>query len=259
VGCLIYAAWVVWALGYVDQALQRGQEALTLARALADPVSETTGLYLLSMLHVFRGEGLAAQRQAEASLQLATTHDLAERAAQPLIQRAAALLLQGHAAAGIAQLTEGLAAKHAIGEFVFLPYYLSLLAVAYGHVDQPHAGLRVLAEAHAVAEQTGEHWWLAELYRLHGELLLQQERTGPQQPAGAEAEACLQQALAVASRQQAKSLELRAAMSLSRLWQQRGKQAEAHALLAPIYGWFTEGFDTLDLQEAKVLLEELGG
>jgi predicted ATPase len=112
----------------------------------------------------------------------------------------------------------------------------------------------VLAEAQTLVEQHEDRWWEAEISRLRGVLLLRQSGT-PQ----AEAEACFHQALDVARRQQAKSLELRAAMSLARLWQQQGKRAEAHALLAPVYGWFTEGFDTADLQEAKTLLEALAG
>ena len=132
------------------------------------------------------------------------------------------------------------------------PYYLALLAEAAAQVGQPTAGLEALAEALTILAKSTVRWWEAELYRLRGELLLQRSVAQP-----GEAEACFQQSLAVARRQQAKSLELRAAMSLSRLWQQQGKRAEAYALLAPIYGWFTEGFDTADLQEAKVLLEEL--
>jgi predicted ATPase len=113
-------------------------------------------------------------------------------------------------------------------------------------------GLLVLAEAHTLVEQHEERWWEAEIYRLRGVLLLRQAVPQPE-----EAEACFQRALEVARRQQAKSLELRAAMSLARLWQQQAKRAEAHELLAPVYGWFTEGFNTADLQEARALLEEL--
>jgi predicted ATPase len=121
------------------------------------------------------------------------------------------------------------------------------------HELEVHEGLRVLAEALAAAHHSGERYCEAELHRLRGELLLLQSADQY-----AEAEACFHQALAIARRQQARSLELRAAMSLGRLWQQQGKRMEAHALLAPIYGWFTEGFDTADLQEAKALLEDLG-
>jgi predicted ATPase len=130
----------------------------------------------------------------------------------------------------------------------------TLLAEVYDHLGHPEDGLQALVEAHTLPEQQEERWWEAEIYRLRGVLLLRQPGT-PQ----AEAEACLQRALDVARHQEAKSLELRAAMSLSRLWQQQGKQAEARALLAPAYGWFTEGFDTTDLQEARGLLEQLSG
>jgi predicted ATPase len=129
-----------------------------------------------------------------------------------------------------------------------------MLAEACDHLGHTEDGLQALAEAHMLVEQHDERWWEAEICRLQGVLLLRQPGT-PQ----AEAEAWLQRALDVARRQEAKSLELRAAMSLSRLWQQQGKRQEAHDLLAPVYGWFAEGFDTADLQDAKVLLEELGG
>jgi predicted ATPase len=127
-----------------------------------------------------------------------------------------------------------------------------VLAEVSAYLDHTEDGLQALAEAHTLVEQHEERWWEAEIARLRGVLLLRQPGT----PQG-EAEAWLQRALDVARRQQAKSLELRAAMSLCRLWQQQGKRDEAHALLAPIYGWFTEGFDTADLQEAKALLGEL--
>jgi predicted ATPase len=128
-----------------------------------------------------------------------------------------------------------------------------LLADVCGHRGHTAEGLQALAEAYTVIEQHEERWWEAEVCRLRGVLLLRQAVPQPE-----EAEACFQRALEAARRQQAKSLELRAAMSLARLWQQQGKRVEAYEVLAPIYGWFTEGFDTADLQEAKVLLEELG-
>lgn len=132
------------------------------------------------------------------------------------------------------------------------PYYLALLAEAYGKDGQTEEGLRVLAEALTASQKNGWRLWEAELYRLKGELLL--AHSAEQH---AEAETCFQQALDIARRQQAKSLELRAAMSLARLWQRQGKHAEARQLLAPIYGWFTEGFDTADLQDSRALLEAL--
>ena len=159
---------------------------------------------------------------------------------------------QGQSVEGIAQMRQGIAAWRATGAELQLPYYLALLMEAYGKAGQAEEGLRVLAEALTAVHKTGERQHEAELYRLKGELLLKQDIPDEQ-----EAESCLHQAVDIARQQQAKSLELRAAMSLSRLWQQQGKRTEAHALLAPIHGWFTEGFDTTDLQEAKALLDAL--
>jgi predicted ATPase len=160
--------------------------------------------------------------------------------------------MQGQGEAGMAQVCQGIAAYRATEAPLLLAYYCTLLAEVSAHLGHPEDGLQALVEAHTLMEQQEERYWEAEVCRLRGVLLLRQTGT-PQ----AEAETWLQRALDIARRQEAKSLELRAAMSLSRLWQQQGKQAEAHALLAPIYGWFTEGFDTKDLQEAKVLLEAL--
>jgi predicted ATPase len=161
--------------------------------------------------------------------------------------------MQGQGEAGLAQVRQGIAALRATGAMLNVPFFYILLADVAAHLGHQEDGLQALAEAHTLVEQQEERWGEAEVYRLRGVLLLRQTRT-PQ----AEAEACFQRALDVARRQQAKSLELRAAVSLSRLWQHQGKRAEAHELLAPIYDWFTEGFDTADLQEAKALLEELG-
>src|SRR5262249_11722730 len=146
----------------------------------------------------------------------------------------------------------GLSPLQATGAELGQPRFLALLAEAYGHGGQAEVGLGVVAEALAVAQGTGEHRDEAEVSRVKGELLLQHAVTN-----APEAEAWFQRALALARRQQAKSWELRAAMSLARLWQQQGKRAEARDLLAPIYGWFTEGFDTADLQDARALLDAL--
>jgi predicted ATPase len=168
------------------------------------------------------------------------------------ILRGWALTAQGEGAGGIAQVHQGLVAYRATESELHRPYFLSLLADAYGKVGQPEEGLAVLVEALAIVDNTGKSYWEAELHRQKGELLLMQKG----QKVG-EAEECFRQALDIARRQQARSFELRVAMSLSRLWQQQGKQEEAHQLLAEIYGWFTEGFDTADLKEAMILLEEL--
>ena len=165
---------------------------------------------------------------------------------------------QGEDEVGIAQMRQGLAAYQAVGAELWQPYFLVLLAMAHGEAGQPEEGLRALAEARAIVERTGERWWEAEVYRVQGALCLQQAAESGQQ-AGEAVEAWLQRALDVARRQEAKSLELRAATSLGRLWQRQGKRTAAYELLAPIYGWFTEGFDTADLQEAKALREELAG
>jgi len=163
-----------------------------------------------------------------------------------------ALAMQGEGAVGMAEVQEGSATWRATGAALTVPYLSALRADVCDHLGRTEDGLQALAEAHILVEQQEERWWEAEVHRLRGVLLLRQ-LVAPQ----AEAETWLQRALDVARRQEAKSLELRAAMSLARLWQQQGKRADAHALLAPIYHWFTEGFDTADLQEARALLEAL--
>jgi predicted ATPase len=193
----------------------------------------------------------ATQADAEAMMALATAQGFAHRVAQGHIMRGWALAMQGDAATGVAHLQQGLAAVQSIGQKLYHPYHLALLAEAYGQVGQPEVGLTCLAEALTLVEATEERWWEAELYRLKGDLLLAQAGTWQRWP---EAEACFHQALAVARRQQARSLELRAALRLSRLWQHQDKRTATYELLAPIYGWFTEGFDTADLQEAKQCL-----
>jgi predicted ATPase len=163
-----------------------------------------------------------------------------------------ALALQGQGEEGMAQLRQGILAWRATGAAQHVPYHLTMLADVSAHLGHVEDGLQALAEAHILVEQHEERYWEAEVCRLRGVLLLRQPGT-PQ----AEAETWLQRALDVARRQEAKFLELRAAMSLARLWQQQGKRHEARELLAPVYGWFTEGFDTADLQEVKALLGEL--
>jgi predicted ATPase len=169
-----------------------------------------------------------------------------------LLLRGWALAQQGQVKEGIEQMHQGLTAYRAIGSAANLPYFLALYAEAYGIIGHPEAGLALLAEALTFVDKTRERWYEPEIYRLKGVLLLQQSSDHH-----TEGQSCFQHALDVARFQQAKSLELRAAMSLSRLRQHQGKRVEAYDLLAPIYGWFTEGFDTADLQEAKALLAEL--
>jgi predicted ATPase len=238
-------------LGYPDQALQRSAEAVTLAQTRAHPYSLTLVLTYTAVIHQFRRESQAVSEQAEASMTLAIEQGFPYWAARGPILRGWALAAQGQRAQGLAYMQQGLAAWRATGAGLLRSYWSALLAEVYGHVGQPEVGLDLLAETLPLTDQVGERCWAAELYRLKGELLLQAVADARQ------AEACFHLALDVARRQQARAWELRAAMSLSRLWQQQGKGEEARDLLSPLYGWFTEGFETVDLQEAKALLEEL--
>jgi predicted ATPase len=250
--CHTYAARALWCLGYPDQGLARSQEAVTRAQQSAHPISLSFVLSFAAGFHQLCREGRAAQGCAEAAMRLALEQGFPLWVAYSAILRGWALAQQGQAQEGIAQIGQGLKAQRATGSKQNRSYFPALLAEAYGTMEQPEAGLTALAEALAVVDTTGERWYEPELYRLKGALLLQQHSDNQ-----AEAETCFHKAISIARSQQAKSFELRAATSLSRLWQQQGKRAEAHALLAPVYGWFTEGFDTADLIEAKALLDEL--
>ena len=196
---------------------------------------------------------LATHAYAEALMALAYEQGFVFRLEQGRLLQGWALVMQRAAAAGVAQIRQGLAAHERAGlPELGRPSVLAILAEAYGQVGQPEVGLRVLAEALTLVATTEARWWEAELSRLKGTLLLQLPT-----PEVNQARDCFQQAIDVARCQQTKALELRAVLSLSRLWQQQGKREAARALLAPICGWFTEGLDTADLQEAKALLQEL--
>jgi TOMM system kinase/cyclase fusion protein len=251
--CRVYVGVTLWLLGYPDQALQRSHEGLTLARELAHPFSLAFALFFAALLHQCRQEWPLVQERVEAAIALAAEQGFAVWVALGTILRGWALAAQGQREEGVAQIRRGMDAYKATGGVSGLPYYLALLAVACAQVGQREEGLSLLAEALALTNDRGERRWEAELHRLKGELLL----AGSAEP-DAEAETYFRQALDVARHQQAKSWELRAAMSLSRLWQRQGKHAEARQLLVEVYGWFTEGFDTADLQEARALLHELG-
>ena len=207
----------------------------------------------MAALHQFRREVHVAQEYAETAINIATEQGFPFWMAVGSLLRGWALVQQGQAQAGIEQLTQGLTAWRATGAEQVRSYWLALLAEAHNVIGQPETGLTVLAEALTLVDTRGERWYEPELYRLKGELLLQQNADNQ-----AEVETCFHQAIDIARNQQAKSLELRATTSLAKLRQQQGKRQEAYDLLAPIYSWFTEGFDTADLQEAKALLEELG-
>jgi len=250
--CLALAALVWWFLGYPVQADAWSQEALTLAQALALPLSLAYALRAAAMLHQLRRDSGAAGEAATRLMALATEQDFAYWLVAGSSVQGWVLTATGHPAEGLALLQQALTAYQASGAALQQTPMLVPVIQAYQSGGQVDQGLAALAEAMAAVDTTNVRLYEAELYRLKGELLLAQA------PArDAEAEGCLQQALAVARHQQAKSWELRAAMSLSRLWQRQGQRAAARELLAPLYGWFTEGFDTADLQEAKALLEAL--
>jgi predicted ATPase len=250
--CLATGAWALWYLGYPDQALQRSQAALALARELAHSHSLTRILEQASWTHLYRREGKAAYELADEAIALATRHEFPHWIAMGTMMRGWALTKLGQWETGRAQMRQGIDGYWATGAVLARGCWLAQVAEAYGQGGQPEEGLRVLGEALALVNDTGMRHYEAEMHRLKGELLLQQSSSNQ-----TEAESCFQQAIAIAQNQQAKSLELRAATSLARLWQQQGKRQEAYDLLAPVYNWFTEGFDTADLQDAKALLDDL--
>jgi class 3 adenylate cyclase/predicted ATPase len=252
VAALVYDAFALWTLGYADQALRRSHEACTRAEDLEHPFTLAYAFCQLAIFHQLRRDREEAWRHAEAAVRVSREQGF-------LYWLGVALILQSWARANVPQsaeqlpsMHEGMAIYRATDAAMWLPYFLTLLAETYGATGQPDAGLRLLDEAHTIMDNTQERFYKAEVHRVQGELVLAQAANQH-----ALAETCFQQALDIARHQQARSWELRAAMSLARLWQQQGKCAEARQLLAPIYGWFAEGLDTADLQEAKALLEAL--
>jgi predicted ATPase len=267
--CLCYAAYVLWHLGYPDQALKRIREALTLAQEFSHPYNLAYVLICAAVLHVLRREGQLARERAEAVVTLSTEQGFPLYLALGMIVQGWTLAEQGQVEEGIAQMQRGLGAWRTTGAELFQPTGLALLATAHEKVGQIEEGLIVVAQALALVNKTKECVSEAELYRLYGELSLRigETETGKSGdkkilsdspflrfPVSSPEDAFLK-AIEIARKQQAKSLELRAVMSLARLWQSQGKQDGARQRLAEIYGWFTEGFDTKDLQEAKALLE----
>jgi predicted ATPase len=275
VPCWFVMACALWVLGYPDQALKRSEETLALTQELSHPYSSAVGLYWAAMFHRLRREMRSTEERAQDLIALCTEQGFTLFLAWGTILCGSALAEKGEREQGIADIQRGLTAHQATGGALRQPYWLSLLAEAYGDVGNVEEALTVLAEALKVVGKTEECWWEAELYRLKGQLTLQKGARSwrletslsssqvPNVPplvsngAALEADGYFLKAIETASRQHAKSLELRAATSLSRLWQQQGKRREAHELLSTIYGWFTEGFDTADLKDAKALLDEL--
>jgi predicted ATPase len=255
VTCLAFGAVALWLLGYPDQAVGRSREAIALSRELGQPSSLALALYFGAVLQQYRRDGPRVQESAEAIMAVAKEHEFSFWFATGQTMQGWALVEQGKWARGMALLRRGVSKFAATGGTTHRTYHLAGLAEAMGRAGQIEEGLRVLAEALAQVHATSEGFHGAELYRLQGELLLCRE---PGEVACREAETCFRRALALARQQQARSLELRAAMSLTRLYRKEGRPAEARPILAECYAWFTEGFETPDLKEAKALLEPVG-
>ena len=250
--CLAYLAWTLWLLGDVEQAVARADQAQALIRRLDNAYTLARSLCWDAILRQFVGDWVAVRAQADKAIGIGTKHGFA------LVQAAGTILLgwtqvhEGHGAEGARQIRQGVDAYRATGAGLSLPHYLAALSEAARAHGRPEEGLDVLADAMAIVESTGERYMEAELHRLQGELLLDRSPGDP-----GPAESAFQKALSVARAQQAKSLELRAATSLARLWQAQAKTTAARDLLAPVYRSFSEGFDTPDLKSANALLDEL--
>ncbi len=248
---LSFAALTRWTLGYPDQALETIQRALDLSRQFTHPAALAQPLYLSAILHQLHRDAPAVQRQAEAAHHLRRQHGI--MTAWPGWD--ACLLgwvagMEGQEAAGIAQTTRGLEESARAGSRLLNAYFMTLLAELYGRVGQLERALQTLDAALALAKQTGEQWWSADMHRLRGELLRAQ---GDDRAA----EQAYLQAIEIARGQQARSLELRATVALCRLWRHGGPPSQARQILSEIYGWFTEGFDTCDLRAARELLTQM--
>jgi len=258
---LAYVSWNLWMMGALEQNQQKTGALLALGKTLQHPQNAGGSLLFTALLCLFRREAAVAQACAADAIALGEEHGSAFIHTLALVVHGCALLQLGEAERGVEEIERGLGTYEGPIGTVIRPYFLAVLAEAYWQLRHEARGKELLAEAFAMMHRSREYWCEAELYRLKGELLLAQEGSriqalGLREKTG-EAEECFSRALAIAHRQQAKSWELRASMSLARLWQQQGRKAEAHQMLSEIYGWFTEGFDTKDLQEAKALLEGL--
>jgi class 3 adenylate cyclase/predicted ATPase len=253
VACLSFGARVLWFLGYPDQALRRSYEGLSLAQASPHPLSMAQALGMVATLHEVRREIRLTREWAEKTVAYATEQGIPYWSTFAAIQRDWTLAEQSRTGAGIAQMRQSMELYQATGAMLGASRFVTLLAEMYGKSGQIAAGLDLLTEALARVDTMGERYYEAELQRLKGELLWRQDEAD----AASAADACFRLSLAIARRQSAKSWELRTAISLARLWRAQGKRREARELLAPIYDWFTEGFETADLQDAKRLLAEL--
>ena len=253
--CLSYAALAWWFLGFADHALDRSQRALVLAEELSHPHSRALALVWAAWLRQFRREVPSTEELAQAAIRLCSEHGYPLWRPMGTILHGWALSESGQQSEEcIAQMRQGLVDLRATGAGLWQPCFLALIAEVCDKANRIDEGLTVLDQALGIVRERAERFYEAELHRLRGELLLRRN------PADVSpCEACFRTAIAIARNQQAMSLELRAATSLARLWAERSERRNAQDLLTGICGWFSEGFDTLDLQEAQALLSELGG
>jgi len=249
--CLAWAAHPLWHVGYPDRALVSSRKAVQLAEELAHPYSLALALDYSAIVHQFRREPEAALQAARAAISVCKDKKFAYYYGWATIIESWAMAHLGDCDKGMSGIKEGLKIIGDTGAKRSLPYYLSLLAEVYGKSGQAEKGQQTIEKAIAEAENIGEHWWGAELFRLKGVLLLQQSN-----PDAKRAEVNLMKALDMARRQHTILLELRSAISMYRFGQQQGKYSNAHQLLVEIYGRFTEGFDTIDLVEAKTIINQ---
>jgi class 3 adenylate cyclase/predicted ATPase len=254
--CRSFSGWTLWVLGHPAQALERSEAANALAEELAHSQSLAISLHWACGVDYMRRDTRSTRDRAERLIRVAREQGFPQWQAAGTIFAAWARTELGEGDAGIAQIRGFIRAYRETGAAFMVPFYLSIEANACLTNGQTEGGFRAIDEALAVIATTGERLWEGELYRIKGELLRQKTK-GEGQKGEAEAEMCFLHALEIARRQSARSWELRAAMSVSRLWQRQGKRDEARELLGEIYGWFTEGFDTADLKEAQALLDEL--
>ena len=252
VASLSWRARALWLLGYPDAALADAEHALTDAREIGQAATLMLALFLASFTRIDCGNYTAATAEADELLALADEKTASQWKAQGMLNRGGLLVLTGKASDAVQMLNSGIAAHRSTGSTIWLTLYLSYLGIAYAELHRFDDAWRCIGEAISAVETTKETSFEAEVNRIAGEIALK----SPERD-GAKAQAYFDRALTVACQQQAKSWELRAAMSMARLWRDQGKRAEARELLAPVYGWLTEGFDTHDPKEAKALLDEL--
>jgi predicted ATPase len=254
VAALTYKSFALWLLGYPEAAIRDADEALRSARELGQAATLMYALTLVAIPYSLCGNHAAAAAQAQELTALAEEKGSLMWHAHGIINQGSALTLAGRASDAIEMLIAGITAVRTTGGTNLKPLYLPHLARAHAELGQFEEAWRCIGEAMTAAETTKEKWCEAEIHRTAGEITLM-----PPEPDAAKAEAHFERALAVARQQQAKSWELRASASVARLWRGQGKLQQARQLLVPVYGWFTEGFDTRDLKEAKALLDELVG